>query len=37
MDGVRLSHDGIEDSFAGKGSVVWYWESGKWRRLMGMD
>jgi len=36
-DGVTLAHDGVDDYFAGKASVVWYWESGRWRRLLGMD
>jgi len=36
-DGVTLAHDGIDDYFAGKASVVWYWESGRWRRLLGWD
>ena len=30
-------HDGIEDIFVDKASIVSYWESGKWRRLFGGD
>jgi hypothetical protein len=32
-----LDHDGINDAFAGKSSVVWYWHRGKWRQLTGSD
>jgi hypothetical protein len=30
-------HDGLNDRFAGKGSVLWYWSDGRWRRLPGED
>ena len=32
-----LTHDGIEDIFAEKGSVLWYWHDGEWLRLPGAD
>jgi hypothetical protein len=32
-----LNHDGIEDAFVEKGSVVWYWYQGKWLMLTGAD
>ena len=32
-----LNHDGINDSFAEKGSTVLYWHAGEWRTLRGMD
>jgi hypothetical protein len=32
-----LSHDGIEDAFEGKASLIWYWHDGKWLRLAGAD
>jgi hypothetical protein len=32
-----LSHDGINDLFVGKASVVWYLHDGKWLRLAGVD
>jgi hypothetical protein len=32
-----LDHDGIEDIFVGKASVVWYWSGGRWRQLQGAD
>lgn len=32
-----LEHDGIDDAFAGKASVVWYWYDDGWRRLTGAD
>jgi hypothetical protein len=32
-----LDHDGIDDRFIGKGSVVWYWSSGRWLQLAGSD
>jgi hypothetical protein len=34
---AQLEHDGIDDAFAEKGSVVWYWYRGKWLRLQGTD
>jgi hypothetical protein len=33
----RLDHDGIDDRFIGKGSVVWYWSGGRWLQLAGSD
>jgi len=33
----RLDHDGINDIFIEKGSVVWYWSSGRWLQLTGAD
>lgn len=32
-----LDHDGIDDAFAGKGSTVLYFYSGKWLTLVGSD
>jgi len=32
-----LSHDGIEDAFEGKASLIWYWHDGKWLQLAGAD
>jgi len=32
-----LTHDGINDMFVGKASVVWYWHRGKWLQLQGAD
>lgn len=32
-----LSHDGINDLFVGKASVVWYLHGGKWLQLAGVD
>lgn len=34
---ARLDHDGVEDAFAGKASIVRYWFDGKWLELAGMD
>jgi hypothetical protein len=31
----QLDHDGINDVFIEKGSVVWYWYQGRWLRLQG--
>ncbi len=33
----KLEHDGINDIFVGKGSVVWYWHGGTWLQLTGAD
>jgi hypothetical protein len=33
----RLDHDGIDDAFIEKASIVLYWHRGKWLRLTGMD
>jgi hypothetical protein len=33
----RLDHDGIDDAFVGKASIVRYWFGGKWLSLTGMD
>jgi hypothetical protein len=32
-----LSHDGINDLFVGKASVVWYLHDGKWLRVAGVE
>ncbi|MGH9159190.1 MAG: hypothetical protein ACRD2X_04305 [Vicinamibacteraceae bacterium] len=32
-----LDHEGIDDAFAEKASVVWYWHHGRWLRLTGAD
>lgn len=32
-----LDHDGINDIFIGKGSLVWYWDGGRWLKLTGAD
>ncbi|HKW97800.1 MAG TPA: hypothetical protein VJN43_08685 [Bryobacteraceae bacterium] len=34
---VRIDHQGIDDSFAEKGSETWYFHDGKWGKLMGAD
>ena len=31
------AHDGLDDAFAEKASVVWYWHDGKWKQLAGAD
>ena len=33
----RPDHDGIEDMFVDKASIVYYWQSGKWSKLFGGD
>jgi hypothetical protein len=33
----NIDHDGIEDVFLEKGSVIWFFISGKWTRLAGAD
>jgi hypothetical protein len=33
----RLDHDGLEDGFDGKASVVWYWFNNRWLQLQGAD
>lgn len=33
----RLDHDGIDDVFVGKASIVRYWTGGKWLELQGAD
>jgi hypothetical protein len=33
----RLDHDGINDIFVGKASVVWYWSGERWLQLAGAD
>lgn len=30
-------HDGIEDAFIDKGSVIWYWDGTQWLRIQGAD
>ena len=32
-----LDHEGINDIFVGKASVVWYWHGGRWLQLQGSD
>jgi hypothetical protein len=32
-----VEHDGIEDSFEGKSSVLWYWGGDRWIQLAGAD
>ena len=32
-----LDHDGINDTFVEKASVVWYWYRGRWLQLQGAD
>ena len=32
-----LDHDGINDIFVGKASVVWYWNGSRWLSLQGAD
>jgi hypothetical protein len=32
-----FDHDGIDDIFVGKGSVVWYWSEGRWLQLQGAN
>lgn len=32
-----LDHDGINDLFVEKASVVWYWDGGRWLQLTGAD
>ncbi len=32
-----LSHEGINDAFVEKASIVWYWRQGKWLKLQGTD
>ncbi len=32
-----MDHDGINDIFVGKASVVWYWYRGRWHQLQGAD
>ena len=33
----RLTHDGIDDAFVEKASIVWYLDGGKWLQLQGAD
>ncbi|HET6957795.1 MAG TPA: hypothetical protein VFI56_14475, partial [Vicinamibacterales bacterium] len=32
-----MDHDGIDDIFVEKASVVWYWYRGRWLQLQGAD
>ncbi len=32
-----LDHDGVNDAYVGKASVVWYWYEGQWLQLSGAD
>jgi hypothetical protein len=32
-----LDHDGIDDAFVGKASIIRYWTGGKWLELQGAD
>jgi|SRR5581483_289909 len=36
-DQTAIDHDGIEDSYMEKGSVIWYCSKQKWTKLMGSD
>ena len=33
----QIDHQGIDDAFVEKGSVVLYWDRGKWLQLKGAD
>jgi hypothetical protein len=33
----RIDHEGINDIFVEKASVVWYWYGGRWLQLQGAD
>src|SRR5437867_3274562 len=33
----RIDHQGIDDMFVGKASVVWYYYNGQWSKLAGKD
>lgn len=32
-----LDHDGLDDAFMEKASIVWYWHEGRWLQLTGAD
>jgi hypothetical protein len=32
-----IDHDGIEDAFIEKGSLIWYWSGVKWVKVSGAD
>lgn len=32
-----IDHQGIDDAFLEKASVIWYWHDGKWLKLTGAD
>ena len=32
-----INHQGIDDAFVEKGSVIWYFYNGKWLKLSGAD
>jgi len=32
-----LDHDGIDDAFIEKGSVIWYWSGNRWQELAGAN
>jgi hypothetical protein len=34
---TRIDHDGLEDIFVEKASVIWYWYRGRWLMLQGSD
>jgi len=34
---IHLEHDGIDDAFEGKASVIWFCRNGKWIRYAGAD
>jgi hypothetical protein len=34
---LRIDHQGLDDSFAEKGAVTWYFHQRKWLKLMGAD
>ena len=37
LEPPRLDHDGVNDAFVEKASVVWYWYEGQWLQLTGAD
>ncbi len=37
IDLPPLDHDGIDDNFLEKASVIWYWREGQWMGLPGAD
>jgi len=34
---AQLEHDGIEDAFIEKASVIWYWNGSRWLQLAGAN
>jgi hypothetical protein len=33
----RIDHDGLEDIFVEKASIIWYWDAAQWLMLQGSD